>query len=561
MITPYQGVLVDLSASAETAYLHERASKLNSIQLSPREICDLELLATGAFSPLDRFVGNVDLRSILGEMRLANGTFFPVPISLHIDREVGIGNEIALRDSRNDLLAIMAVEEVFEWNRRDYLNGVAGTEDSHHPLVAESQRWGRFMVSGRLEVISLPGHYDFPTLRRSPTQTRADLESMGGGTVVAFQTRNPIHRAHEAVMRAAVERTDGVLLIHPTVGVTKPGDIDQFTRVRSYEAILRGYFDPTRTLLAVLPLAMRMAGPREALWHMIIRRNYGASHFLVGRDHASPGVDSTGKPFYGATEAAELAEKYSSEIGVNVLGFEEMVYDAQEDIYVERSEIPAGRSFMSLSGTQVRDDYLAKGIELPSWFTRPEVASLLRSAFPPRREQGFCIWFTGLSGAGKSTIADVLELMLLARGKRVTLLDGDVVRLNLSKGLGFSREDRDTNIRRIGFVAAEIVRHSGAAICAAISPYRDVRAEVRAMFPEFAFVEVYVNTPFDVCEQRDTKGLYAQARRGEITGFTGLDDPYETPLAADIVIDTVNCNAADGAGSIIAELQKRGFLD
>jgi sulfate adenylyltransferase len=386
------------------------------------------------------------------------------------------------------------------------------------------------------------------------------LLACGHSNVVAFQTRNPLHRVHEELTKRAVQEVDGTLLLHPVVGLTKPGDVDHYTRVRTYRALASSYYDPQRIVLALLPLAMRLAGPREALWHAIIRRNYGANHLIVGRDHASPGSDSAGKPFYGPYDAQELVERFSEEIGVKAVPFQNMVYLPEAEQYVEVDKVPAGAKTASISGTEVRDNYLHAGVQLPSWFTRTEVAEILAEAYPPRHRQGFCLWFTGLSGAGKSTTAEVLTVLLLEAGRQVTLLDGDVVRTHLSKGLGFSQEDRDTNIRRIGFVAAEIVRHGGVAICAAVSPYRSTRNDVRNMVGSDRFVEVFVDTPLDVCEARDIKGMYAKARRGELQGFTGIDDPYEPPEHPEIILDTVARSPEENARRVIKYVAAEGFI-
>jgi sulfate adenylyltransferase len=365
---------------------------------------------------------------------------------------------------------------------------------------------------------------------------------------------------HEELTKRAIAAVDGVLLLHPAVGMTKPGDVDHFTRVRGYKALAERYYPKDRIVLSLLPLAMRMAGPREALWHAIIRRNYGVTHFIVGRDHASPGLDSTGKPFYGPYDAQELVGRFSDEIRVAMVPFEELHYLPDEDRYEEVSKIPQGARTLSISGTQVREQYLDRGRPLPEWFTRPEVAGILADTYPPRHQQGVCIWFTGLSGAGKTATAEIVAQLLLEHGRQATLLDGDVVRTHLSKGLGFSKEDRDTNIRRIGFVAAEIVRHGGVAICAAVSPYRATRDEVRRMVGADRFVEVFVDTPLEICESRDTKGMYAQARSGAIKGFTGIDDPYEAPLSAELTLDTVEHSAEENARAIIDRLRASGLV-
>jgi sulfate adenylyltransferase len=369
-----------------------------------------------------------------------------------------------------------------------------------------------------------------------------------------------MHRAHEEMTKRAAAEASGALLIHPVVGLTKPGDVDHYTRVRAYKVLVEKYYDPGRTVLSLLPLAMRMAGPREAIWHAIIRRNYGANHFIVGRDHAGPGLDSSGQPFYGPYDAQELLRSVEEEVGVKMIPFRELVYVPDVDGYEEIQRIPAGSKYLSISGTQVRETYLANGQGLPEWFTRREVAAILSKVFPARHEQGFCIWFTGLPSAGKSTIAEILTRMLMERGRQVTLLDGDVVRTNLSKGLGFSREDRDTNILRIGFVASEIVRHHGVVITAAVSPYRTTRNQVRSIVGSDRFVLAYVDTPLEVCEQRDVKGLYARARRGEMKGFTGVDDVYEQPNAPELTLSTTGTVPEENARRVIQYLTDHGFL-
>ncbi len=564
LIPPYGGTLVDLRVN-DTHERDEwiaRAQTLPALQLSPRALCDLELLATGAFSPLCRFMGEADYRRVLAEMRLADGTLFPMPITLPVgnDRQIEIGDWIALRTPRNDLVAVMAVEEKYRWDAATEARHVFGTNNARHPLVAEMATWGPWYLSGDLKVLNLPTHASFRSLRRTPAEVRAQLAAMGNPNVVAFQTRNPIHRAHEELTKRAMAAIDGSLLIHPVVGLTKPGDVDYYTRVRCYATLVERYYEPNRTLLSLLPLAMRMGGPREAVWHAIIRRNHGANHFIVGRDHAGPGNDATGKPFYGPYDAQQLVMEYAQEIGVRAVPFHEMVYLPDEDRY-EEAERAQGTRQLAISGTQVRDEFLATGEPLPAWFTRPEVAAILAEVSVPRHKQGVCVWLTGLSGAGKSTIADLLTVLLMERGRQVTLLDGDVVRTNLSKGLGFSKEDRDTNILRIGFVASEVARHHGAVICAAISPYEETRNQVRALFGADQFIIVHVDAPVAVCESRDTKGLYAKARRGELTGFTGVNDPYEPPLNADVVCHTGGVETPEeSAAKILDLLLQRGFV-
>ncbi len=563
LIAPYGGKLVNLLASdEEREELLAKSNRLPSVQISARALCDLELLASGAFSPLDRFMRKADYERVLTEMRLQDGTLFPVPVTLPLDESAlpNWAEQITLSDARNNTIAVMNIEEVYHYDAQREARLVLGTTDPRHPLISEMVRWGKVYVTGELKVLNLPHYYDFVELRRTPYQVRRLLEQMGHANVVAFQTRNPMHRIHEELTKRAAEEVDGSLLIHPVVGMTKPGDVDHYTRVRVYKALVENYYEQSRTVLSLLPLAMRMAGPREGLWHAIIRRNYGANHFIIGRDHAGPGNDSNGRPFYGPYEAQQMMAQYAGELGVKPVEFKELVYLADDQRYEEADKVQEGAHIFSISGTQVREDYLAKGLQLPEWFTRKETSDILQQMYPPRHKQGFCIWFTGLSGSGKSTTAEVLTSLLLERGKQITVLDGDVVRTHLSKGLGFSPEDRDTNILRIGFVAGEIARHGGSVICAAISPYRSTRNEARKMVGEERFIEVFVDTPIEVCEQRDVKGLYARARRGQITGFTGVDDPYEAPVNPEITLNTVEFNPEENAHKIVAYLESRGFL-
>jgi sulfate adenylyltransferase len=562
LITPYGGSLVSLAVTGdEREELIKQAGSYPTIRMTPRQTHDMELLAVGGFSPLDRFMGQEDYKSVMENMTLADGTIWPIPIILTIDK-VDLpdqANWVTLRDVHNQIMAVMRLEEVFRFNWREEAEKVYGTVDVKHPIVSEMAGWGDLCLSGELKVLNLPVYDDFAELRLTPTQTRAKLEEIGNSNVVAFQTRNPMHRVHEELTKRASKQIDGSLLIHPVVGMTKTGDVNHYTRVRIYKALFDNYYDKG-TLLGLLPLAMRMGGPREAVWHAIIRRNYGANHFIVGRDHAGPGNDSTGKPFYGPYDAQELLKSVEKEIGVKMVPFEMMVYLPDEDRYELISQVPEGTATASISGTQVREDYLAKDLPLPEWFTRKETSQILLEAYPPRHKQGFCIWFTGLSGSGKSTIAKHLISMLQEYGRNPTVLDGDVVRTHLSKGLGFSKEDRDTNILRISFVAGEIVRHTGAVICAAISPFRQARREARKMVPDEHFIEVFVDTPLEVCEQRDVKGLYARARAGELKNFTGIDDPYEEPIEPEIHIKTVGKTPTENAREIIDYLLKTGFL-
>lgn len=567
LISPYGGKLVNLVVSGkEREELLARASKLPSIKITMRNLCDLELLATGGFSPLTTFMGKADYERVLHEMRLADGTLWPLPITLTADpKELPtVGEDLVLRNDKNDVIAVMQLDEVYHWDLETEAVLAYGSTDAKHPMVSEMARWGKVCISGPLKVVNMPKYHDFKDLRRTPAEVRAALEKMGHDNVVAFQTRNPLHRIHEELTKRAAAEVKGSLIIHPVVGMTKPGDVDHYTRVRIYKALVENYYDKKSTILSLLPLAMRMAGPKEALLHAIIRRNHGANHFIVGRDHAGPGKDSTGKPFYGPYEAQEIMKQYETELGVKMIPFEELVYLPDEDRYVEQKDVPPGAKVLSISGTQVRDDYLAKGKLLPEWFTRPETAEILREMYPPRHKQGFCIWFTGLSGSGKSATSEVLTALLLERGREITVLDGDVVRTHLSKGLGFSKEDRDTNILRIGFVAGEIVHAGGAVVCAAISPYRAAREEARKFVGPDNFVMVYMDTPVEICEQRDVKGLYAKARQamaeGHPMGFTGVDDPYEPPIDPEITLQGFGATPEENARKVVDYLEAQGLI-
>jgi sulfate adenylyltransferase len=564
LITPYGGRLVDLRLPTEAADAERRrAVALPSIRLSPRASCDLELLACGAFSPLDRFMGRADLERVVGEMRLAGGRLWPIPITLPIDADapVKLDSDLALRDERNDIVAVLTVEEVYPWDRRAFAIGVAGTDDPAHPLVAESRGWGEWAVSGELRVVGRALPRPFEALHLTPRAVRARLAALGRPHVVAFQTRNPPHRGHEALMLRAIADLDATLLLHPVVGVTRPGDFNAVTTALACRVLAERHLPPDRVVLALLPLAMRLVGPREALWHAIVRRNYGADHLIVGRDHAGAGRDARGRPFYGPTDAADLVAAHAAETGVTPVPSEAVVFLPDEDRYETADRLPPGARAFPLSGSRVRGDYVDRGLRPPEWLMRPEVADLVASACPARHRQGVCVWLTGLSASGKSTIAALVAAGIEERGRRVTLLDGDAVRAAFSPGLGFDRPDRDANVRRIGRLAAEIVRHHGVAVCAAVSPYRATRAEVRAVVGADRFAEVYVAAPVEVCAARDGKGLYERARRGDLHGLSGVDDPYEPPENAEIVLDAANASPAECAAEITAWLTERGFLD
>jgi sulfate adenylyltransferase len=566
LVKPHGGVLVDLFISEDRkTELREASRDWPSWDLTPRQLCDLELLLNGGFSPLTGFLGRSDFDSVCGSMRLAGGRLWPIPITLDITDEfaekLSAGSMIALRDPEGIMLAALEVNDLWRLDREAEAHAVYGTLDRKHPGAAHLfERTNNVAVAGRLEGLQLPSHYDFVRLRKSPAELREEFARLGWRRIVAFQTRNPMHRAHfELTLRAARE-IEANLLVHPVVGLTKPGDIDHFTRVRCSQLIIERYPQST-ALLALLPLAMRMGGPREALLHAIIRKNYGCTHMIVGRDHAGPGNDSRGEPFYGPYDAQELLRNHQEELGIKMVPFNMVVFVEDKDAYYPENEVTHESRTLTLSGTELRHRLL-DGREIPSWFTFPEIAEELRRTHPPRSSQGFTIFFTGLSGAGKSTIANVMMVKLLELGGRpVTLLDGDIVRRHLSSELGFSKEHRDINIRRIGFVASEITKNGGIAICAPIAPYDAVRQEVMKMIkPVGGFVLVHVSTPLEVCENRDRKGLYAKARAGLIGQFTGISDPYEAPVDADITIDTTEISPDEAAQQIILYLERGGYI-
>ena len=566
LISPHGGTLINLfSEAALSTKLKAESRDWPSHDLTPRQLCDLELLISGGFSPLSGFMGREDYERVCKEMRLADGTLWPIPITLDVSEELAKslspGSQLALRDEEGVMLASLNVEVVWEPDREAEADAVFGTTNREHPGVAQlCDRTQAYYVGGRVTAIQPVTHYDYKQLRHTPEELRSEFAKLGWTKVVAFQTRNPMHRAHQELTLRAAKEVEANLLIHPVVGLTKPGDVDHYTRVRCYQALLHRY--PAQTaMLSLVPLAMRMGGPREAVWHAIIRKNYGCTHLIVGRDHAGPGSDSSGTPFYGPYDAQEMLQQYEAELGVTMVPFKMMVYVEELDSYVPIDEVPEGKQSLNLSGTDLRQR-LAQGKNIPAWFTFSDVALELRRSHPPRRHQGFTVFFTGLSGSGKSTIANALLVKLLEIGGRsVTLLDGDLVRKNLSSELGFSKEHRDINIRRIGYVASEITKNGGAAVCAPIAPYDAVRKDVRsAVEPAGGFVLVHVDTPLEVCEQRDRKGLYAKARAGIIKEFTGISDPYEAPVDADVTIDTTALTPEEAAQQIVLHLERDGYV-
>jgi sulfate adenylyltransferase len=563
---PHGGVLKELYLGESAAETEKAKSKdYRSWDLTERQLCDIELILNGGLSPLEGFMCRKDYDRVLAEMRLTSGLLWPIPITLDVTQqfadEVSKGENIALRDHEGVLIAVLEVEDVWVPDKPAEASAVFDTDHPAHPGVDYlTQKANEVYVGGKLMGIEPPIHYDFKLLRDSPSELRGRFRKLGWRKVVAFQTRNPMHRAHrELTLRAALEH-EANLLLHPAVGMTKAGDVDHYTRVRCYERIIETYPEQT-TALSILNLAMRMAGPKEALWHAIIRKNYGCTHFILGRDHAGPGANPEGQPFYPPYAAQELFAAHEKELDISMVPFQQMVYVEDKAQYLPVNETTPEMKIRTLTGTEFRRR-MREGLEIPDWYSFPEIIDELRKIYPPRDKQGFTVFFTGLSGAGKSTIANALLVKMIENGSRkVTLLDGDIVRKNLSSELNFSREHRDLNILRIGFVAAEITKNGGVAICAPIAPYRETRRRAREMISDQGgFIEIYVATPLEVCEARDRKGIYAKARAGLIKGFTGIDDPYQEPENPEMVIDTRGLSPDLAAHRIFVKLESMGYI-
>ena len=563
---PHGGVLKELYLDV-AAVQDEKQKALNYISwdLTDRQICDIELLLNGAFSPLEGFLTQADYEGVVKDMRLPSGVLWPMPITLDVSEEFAqqakVGETIALRDPEGALIATLEVSDNWAPDKAQEAQSVFGTTDQAHPGVNYLMNTAHpIYLGGKLRGLEAPSHYDFRALRDTPAEMRERFRKLGWRKVVAFQTRNPMHRAHVELTFRAARDNEANLLIHPVVGMTKPGDIDHYTRVRCYEHLLEQYPEQT-TALSLLGLAMRMAGPREAVWHALIRKNYGCTHFIVGRDHAGPGTDSKGEPFYGPYEAQQMMKDYAEDLDITMVPFQLMVYVEDRAEYLPVDETTDEQTVLNISGTEFRRR-LQEGLEIPDWFSYPKVVEELRKSYPPRHKQGITIFFTGLSGSGKSTIANALLVKLLEIGDRpVTLLDGDHIRKNLSSELGFSKEHRDINIKRIGYVASEICKNGGIAICAPIAPYAATRQHVREINEKVGgFVEVHVSTSLEVCEERDRKGLYAKARAGIIKEFTGISDPYEVPENPEICIDTVGLSPDLAAHRILVKLESLGYI-
>jgi sulfate adenylyltransferase len=550
---------------ARSAILKKLSMDLASITLDDRQLCDLELLTTGAFSPLTGFMNRSSYESVLDRMQLQDGTLWPIPICLDISATVTkpleAGQSVAIRDPEGFLLAIMHVEDIWRPDKEIEANLLFGTTDRVHPGVADLFRnSGEYYVGGALEVLSLPLHFDFKQLRMTPPEVRGLYKKLGWNRIVGFHAINTMHRPEYEMAIRAMQQSRANLLLLPGVGMSGPGDFDYYTRVRCYRHLV-GYFPPESAVMSLLPICTRMAGPRDALLQCIVAKNYGCTHFIIGHRHADPGGYNGLAPFYDSGATQSFVKETAEAVGITVIPFDELVYLPFEDEFQPKDEVAGGTETISLSSMDIRER-IRTGRRIPRWATFPEVVGELKKAYPPPSRQGFTVFFTGLSGAGKSTIARVLYAKMLEIGKRpVTLLDGDIVRLNLSNELSFSKEHRDINVRRIGFVASEITKNRGVAICAPIAPYAATRAEIRTSIEAVGgFIEVHVATPLDVCEQRDRKGMYAKARAGLIKGYTGIDDPYEIPDAPEVRVDTSGKTPDEAAQEILLHLGQRRYI-
>ncbi|MFQ5644217.1 MAG: bifunctional sulfate adenylyltransferase/adenylylsulfate kinase [Thiogranum sp.] len=579
-VPPHGGELVDLlvdDSSAEA--LKTESQSFPSLTLSQRQVCDLELLMNGAFSPLTGFMGQEAYESVVDSMRLPDGSVWPVPIVLDIPKnfaeKIEKGSKIALRDAEGFMPAVLTVEDIWQPDKGREAEKVYNTTSEQHPGVRYLNECVHpVYISGQLQGIQLPVHYDFESLWDTPEEMRALFRKMGWRRVVSFQTSKPMHRLQREITLQAAKDIQGHILLHPTVGMTKPGDLQYYARVHCYQAI-RQHFPHNLAMLSLLPLAMRMAGPREALWHAIVSQNYGCSHMIIGPKHAYPPVGA-GLPANGAFEenisppsfypeyaAQELLKEYADDLKIEIIPVEAMRYTPAKGKFLPVSRIEEhGLESVEYTDLQMKKD-LAMGEDIPGWFSYPEVVRDLRNAYPPRSRQGFTLFFTGLSGSGKSTLAKIIYSKLVEGGGRpVTLLDGDIVRQHLSSELGFSKAHRNLNINRIGFVASEITKNAGVAICAPIAPYTTMRRSVREMIePHGAFIEIHVATPLETCEARDRKGLYAKARKGEIPEFTGISDPYEIPEHPELRVDTTGLSPMEAAQEIYLYLLREGYLD
>lgn len=558
---------MDFFSNEQQAGLTAQAKDCPSISLNPRQVCDLELILDGSFAPLAGFMTRAEYDSVIETLALPDGSVWPIPVCLDIAPQKAKGLEpgmrVALNDQEGSLLALMTIEDLWQPDRQHEAEKIygAGRGQDHFAVQELLDRQGFFCAGGRLQGIKLPIHYDFGELRKRPRQIRAMIQDQGWERVIGFHTDKYLHCLHREMVQSAARKIGGNILLHPTTFYKDRYNCGHFTQIRCYQHISK-HFPAGMAMLAIVPLALRKAGPRSALWQAVIRKNYGCDHFMVWPDHADPwGHLASGERFYPLHAAQELVAEYQNRTGVTMVPLEKMVYVADQKRYMLEDEADPGQAVEQISSQELARR-LEFGLEIPDWFSYPEIVQELRHAHPPRHKQGFTVFFTGLPGAGKSTLAKMLQARLTARRERpITLLDGDIVRKNLSSELGFSVQDRKTNLTRIGFVASQITKNRGIAICAPIAPFEESRRLNREAIARFGgYIEVYVSTPLKVCESRDHKGNYAKARAGIIKGFTGIDDPYEPPAQADITLDTSGLEPAQAVDMILDHLRAEGYL-
>ncbi len=562
---------VNLLVDSEVADdLKLRSEHFPTITLNKRQLCDLEMLINGAMSPLCGYMDEHTYNCVLKNNRLPDQQLWPMPIVLDVSTDIAarlkIGDKIALRDAEGFMPAVLTLSDIWPADKKKEADAIYGTLSESHPgvdyLINQSQA---IYLGGNVEGIEAPSHFDFENFWSSPQKLRKQFQQRGWKNVIAFQTSQPIHKVQQHIILQAARESQAHILIHPTVGITKPGDLDYYARVHCYQAVQK-YFPDNLATMSLLPLAMRMAGPKEALWHAIINKNYGCSHILIGPDHASPpplSAENSHDKFYAQNAAQDYVRQYEHELGIKVMVTEEHRYVAQQQKFLPLSSIKKDELSSEMLSYLDLKSYLHNNKNIPSWFTFPEVLKALSKAYPARCRQGITLFFTGLSGSGKSTLAKIIYAKMIELGTRpVTLLDGDIVRHNLSSELGFSKHDRNINIRRISFVANEISKNGGMAICAPIAPYNKMRQHARHLIERYgAYIEIHISTPLEICEARDRKGLYAMARKGLIAEFTGISDPYERPESPELRIDTTHLSPMEAAQEIYLYLFKEGYID
>jgi sulfate adenylyltransferase len=517
----------------------------NDITLDERNLNDLEMFFLGAFDPLQGYNTFENFNSIVTHGCLEDGTIWPIPFVLPVpeclltknNNSVSTHSNVFLnvRDVLGTIVARVSVVDCYKVNIDVYGQLLLETSDTNHPFMdyLHNNHRDSVYVGGNITPICPIKHFDFIQYRQNTKQVKDMIRHDHWDAVIGFQTRNPMHKSHFELTRQAVSEVQKeletsntssarvLLLITPSCGVTQPGDIDSATRIRCYQKILPYYKDLYNidVKLVVLPLTMRMAGPKEALWHALIRQNFGCTHFIIGRDHAGPScLQKNGKSFYEPYAAHALLKSFATKLKIIPILSMNMVYVPDKKQYVQENLLPPNASYEQLSGTKFRTA-LQNREPIPEWFSFPTVLEELKKVYHPRYQQGFCIYFTGLPCSGKSTLAKAVSARLEEReseNRHVSILDADIVRLHLSRGLGYSKQDRSVNVQRIGYVASLITYHYGIVLVANIAPYAADRLSNRRLITNAGggYIEVYVSTPLSICQTRDVKQHYKNARLG-----------------------------------------------